>query len=92
VLIPLMENPLGADDAIGAFHRYSLVTPPAGASVSVHRLVQAVIPDQMPSELAAKWRQAAALIEAAIADDTALPGTWLVGAALLPPYAGGHLR
>ena len=59
--------------------------PAADGSVSVHRLVQAVTADQMPAELAEAWRQAAAaLIEAAIPDDTALPGTWPVCAALLP--------
>lgn len=39
----------------------------------------------MPGELAKEWRQAAAtLIEAAIPDDTELPRTWPVCAALLP--------
>jgi Tetratricopeptide repeat len=53
--------------------------------VSVHRLVQSVTADQMPAELASQWRQAAAaLIEAAIPEDTEPPGTWLVCAALLP--------
>jgi hypothetical protein len=53
--------------------------------VSVHRLVQAVTVDQMPAELVSQWRQAAAtLIEAAIPDDTELPGTWPTCAALLP--------
>ncbi len=53
--------------------------------MSVHRLVQAVTADQMPGELAKECRQAAAnLIEAAIPNDTELPGTWPVCAALLP--------
>jgi Tetratricopeptide repeat len=85
VLAPLLEDPLAAGDAIGALHRYSLVTPAADGSVSVHRLVQAVTADQMPAELARDWRQAAAaLIEDAIPGDTALPGAWQVCAALLP--------
>ena len=51
----------------------------------MHRLVQAVTADQMPEVLASQWRQAAAaLIEAAIPDDTALPETWPMCAALLP--------
>ena len=71
VLAPLLEDPLAAGDAIGALRRYSLVTPAADGSVSVHRLVQAVTADQMPAELAGEWRQAAAaLIEAAIPGDT----------------------
>ena len=85
VLAPLMDDRLAAGDAIGALRRYSLISPPADGSVSVHRLVQAVTADQMPDELAQAWRQAAAvLIEAAIPADTALPETWPVFAALLP--------
>jgi hypothetical protein len=85
VLAPLLEDSLAAGDAVAALRRYSLVTPAAGGSVSVHRLVQAVTADQMPAALASQWRQAAAaLIEAAIPDDTQLPGTWPACAALLP--------
>ena len=72
MLVPLLEDPLAAGDAIAALRRYSLISPPADGSVSVHRLVQAVTADQMPAELASQWRQAAAaLIEAAIPADTA---------------------
>ena len=72
VLVPLLEDQLAAGDAIAALRRYSLISPPADGSVSVHRLVQAVTADQMPAELAQAWRQAAAaLIEAAIPADTA---------------------
>ena len=85
VLIPLLEDPLAAGDAIAALRRYSLISPSAEGSVSVHRLVQAVTADQMPAELASQWRQAAVgLIEAAIPDDTTLPEAWPVCAALLP--------
>ena len=71
MLAPLLEDPLAAGDAIAALRRYSLVTPAADGSVSVHRLVQAVTADQMPAELAGQWQQAAAaLIEAAIPADT----------------------
>ena len=42
VLVPLLDDPLAASDAIAALRRYSLVSPPADGSVSVHRLVQAV--------------------------------------------------
>ena len=72
VLAPLLEDELAAGDAIAALRRYSLISPSGDGSVSVHRLVQAVTADQMPAELARAWRQAAAaLIEAAIPDDTA---------------------
>jgi hypothetical protein len=85
VLMSLLEDRLAAGDAIAALRRYSLVTPAAGGSVSVHRLVQAVTADQMPAELARQWRQAAAaLIEAAVPAGTDLPATWPVCAALLP--------
>ena len=85
VLVPLLEDELAAGDAVAALRRYSLVIPGAAGAVSVHRLVQAVTADQMPAELASQWRQAAAaLIEAAIPEDTEPPGTWLVCAALLP--------
>jgi hypothetical protein len=85
VLAPLLEDELTAGDAIAALRRYSLISPPADGSVSVHRLVQAVTADQMPTELAQAWRQAAAvLIETAIPADTTLPETWPVCAALLP--------
>jgi hypothetical protein len=64
---------------------YSLVTPAAGGTVLVHRLVQAVTVDQMPTETARAWRAAAALlIEAAIPRDAMLPAAWPACAALLP--------
>ena len=67
VLMPLLEDRLAAGDAVAALRRYSLVTPAGDGLVSVHRLVQAVTIDQMPGDLAGRWRQAAAtLIEAAI--------------------------
>ena len=85
VLVPLLEDPLAAGDAIAALRRYSLVIRADDGSVSVHRLVQAVTADQMPAELASQWRQAAAaLIGAAIPADPQLPQTWPACAALLP--------
>ena len=85
VLVPLLEDELAAGDAVATLRRYSLISPPANGSVSVHRLVQAVTADQMPAELAQAWRQgAAALIEAAIPGDPATPGAWPTCAALLP--------
>jgi Domain of unknown function (DUF4062)/Tetratricopeptide repeat len=84
-LMPLLEDALAAGDAIAALRRYSLISRPVDGSVSVHRLVQAVTADQMPTELASQWRQAAAaLIEAAIPDDPGDPAAWPACAALLP--------
>jgi len=55
------------------------------AALALLELVQAVTVDQMPAELAMKWRQAAAaLIKGAIPDNPILPDTWLVCIALLP--------
>jgi hypothetical protein len=85
VLAQLLEDPLATGDAIAALRRYSLISPPADGSVSVHRLVQAVTADQMPAELARQWQHAAAaLIENAIPGDPEPPGTWPACAALLP--------
>jgi len=82
---PLLEDPLVSGDAIAALRRYSLISPPADGSVSMHRLVQAVTADQMPSGLREAWRAAAAaLIEAAIPANAGLPETWLISGALLP--------
>jgi hypothetical protein len=84
-LVPLLEDPLAAEDAVAALRRYSLVTPAGDGLVSVHRLVQAVTADQMPAELADQWRHAAAvLIDAAIPADPGSPETWPTCAALLP--------
>ncbi|MGC2004038.1 tetratricopeptide repeat protein, partial [Trebonia sp.] len=85
VLVPLLEEPLAASDAIAALRRYSLVIPAGVGSVSVHRLVQVVTADQIPADLADQWHQATtALIEAAIPGDTDSPETWPACAALLP--------
>jgi hypothetical protein len=85
MLAPLLEDSLAADDAIAALRRYALISPPAGGSVSVHRLVQAVTLSQLPGEQATAWRQAArSLIEAALPADPRLLGTWPDYAALLP--------
>ena len=85
VLVPLIDDPLAADDAIAALRRYSLITPAADGTVLVHRLVQMVTADQIPAELAGAWRQAAtALIEVAIPNDPQRPNTWPDFAALLP--------
>jgi Tetratricopeptide repeat len=85
VLVPLMDDRLAADDAVRALRQYSLVTPAADGSVSVHPLVQAVTADDMTEDLARAWRQAAALlIEAAIPDHPEDPSSWPVFGALLP--------
>jgi hypothetical protein len=85
VVARLLEDPLAVSDAVAALRRYSLVTVAADGSVLVHRLVQNVMLNRMPGDLAGQWRQAAAaLIETAIPEDTELPGTWPACALLLP--------
>jgi hypothetical protein len=85
VLAPLLEDPLAAGDAVAALRRYSLVTPAAGGSVSVHRLVQAVTAGQMQADLARQWRSAtAALVGAAVPAQPWMPETWPAHAMLLP--------
>jgi hypothetical protein len=84
VLAPLLADPLAVDDAIAALRRYSLISPPASGTVSVHRLVQAITLTQLPGQQAGAWRQAAAdLITAALPGDPSQPAGWPVYAALL---------
>jgi hypothetical protein len=81
---PLLGDPVAVGKAVAALRRYSLVTPD-GDAVLMHRLVQAITLAQIPSDAAGQWQQAAAaLIEAAIPDDTELPAAWPVCAVLLP--------
>ena len=85
VLAPLLADPLAVDDAITALRRYSLISPPAGGVVSVHRLVQAITLAQLTDQQAAAWQQAtAALITAALPGDPQQPASWPAYAALLP--------
>jgi hypothetical protein len=65
MLLPLLEDPLAAKDAIAALRRHSLISPPTAGTVSVHRLVQTVTIAQMPAGLATTWQQAAAAVIAA---------------------------
>ena len=85
MLVPLMEDPLAADDAVTALRRYSLISPPLERLVSVHRLVQTVTLGHLSTELATAWRQAAgSLIEAALPSVTEQPTAWSVYAMLVP--------
>jgi hypothetical protein len=85
VLLPLLEDPLAAKDAVAALRRHSLISPPTAGTVSVHRLVQAVTIAQMPAGPAAAWQQAAAaVIAAALPADPQFPDSWAAFASLLP--------
>ncbi|HEV3291488.1 MAG TPA: tetratricopeptide repeat protein, partial [Streptosporangiaceae bacterium] len=82
---PLLGDPVAAGDAIAALRRYSLVTPAGDGLVLVHRLVQAVTLARVSADVAGQWKQAAAaLVEAAIPVDPAVPAAWPVCAVLLP--------
>ena len=84
VMALLLDDELAVGDAIAALRRYTLIGPPRGGAVSVHRLVQAVTIDRMPAELAEAWRQAAAaVIEAALPAEPGEPTSWPVWDALL---------
>jgi Tetratricopeptide repeat len=82
---PLPADPLLVPDAVAALRRYSLVTLAGNGLVQVHRLVQAVISDQLTEQEADRWKQAAAaLVEAAVPANPELPANWPNGTALLP--------
>ena len=84
VLVPLLDDPLAASDAIAALRRYSLVSPPADGSVSVHRLVQAVTLGQMSEDLAEACGRPPLPGRGCLPEDATQPGTWPVYALLLP--------
>ena len=85
LLGPLLADELARDEAVAGLRRYSLITAPRDGRVSVHRLVQAITLAQLPAEVAAAWRQAAAaVIQAALPGDPRDPAAWPVFAVLLP--------
>ena len=85
VLRQLLGDELARQDAVAALRRYSLVTLTGDGMVLVHRLVQAVTLAQLPGDVIAAWRSAAAaLAGAAIPADVDQPAAWPTCAALLP--------
>jgi hypothetical protein len=91
LLLPLLDDPLAADGAVAELRRFSLISPPAEGSVSVHRLVQAVTLAQLHDDQAEARRLAArSVIGAAMPADTERPGNWPVCAALLPHVQATH--
>ena len=67
---PLLGDQVSAGDAITVLRRNSLITPTGNGRVLVHRLVQAIIRDQLAAEAADQWKQAAAtLVELTICAD-----------------------
>jgi hypothetical protein len=100
VLERLIEDEFELDDALAALYRYSLVrtgtghgslsgadggAPREGRTVSVHRLVQAVVRDQLSDEQRAGWEHAArTLLGRTLPADPEDPAGWPVFTALLP--------
>jgi hypothetical protein len=85
ILILLLKDPLASDDAWQGLRRFSLISFAGNDELLVHRLVQVVTLDQMPTGQIAMWRQATAvLIESAIPTDPSLPATWQAFDSLLP--------
>ncbi len=100
VLGLLAEEELELDGALTALYRYSLVrtgagsrrvrgtdaeVPRDGRTVSVHRLVQAVVRDQLSDEQRTAWEHAArTLLHRALPVDPEDPAGWPTFSALLP--------
>ncbi len=100
VLGALAEDELVLDRALAALYRYSLVrtgagsrsvrgadagVPRDGRTVSVHRLVQAVVRDQLSDEQRTAWERAArSLLHRALPSDPEDPAGWPAFSALLP--------
>ena len=75
---------LDLDDVAGTALAYALARR-TGDTIQLHRLVQAVIADQLPSDRRTACRGVVAtLVEAALPDDPHRPATWPAFAALLP--------
>jgi tetratricopeptide (TPR) repeat protein len=85
-LASAVQDPWGYRQAIAALHRYSLVaTRKDRETLSVHRLVQAVIRSQLEPEQERSWAAAAlALVRAAFPARLGDPDAWPVYARLLP--------
>ena len=82
---PLLGDPVAAGDAIAALRRYSLVSPAGDRLVLVHRLVQAITRAQLREDAVGQWElAAAALVDAVIPANTAVPAAWPVCEVLLP--------
>ncbi|MGW1887391.1 FxSxx-COOH system tetratricopeptide repeat protein [Streptomyces sp. NPDC001970] len=85
LLAPLIQDELAIEDAVLGLRRYSLITPLADGTVSIHRLVQAITLDALLDERCQAWRSsAAALVEAALPDEPHRPETWPTYRSLVP--------
>jgi tetratricopeptide (TPR) repeat protein len=85
-LATAVQDPLAYQQAVGALRRYSLIkTSQDGQALSVHRLVQTVVRNQLEPEQEHQWATTALrLLDAAVPGDTDDPATWSVHARFLP--------
>ncbi len=85
---PLREtvaDELSFEDAIGVIRRYSLIESTGGASLSMHRLVQAVARSRLDAEGQKRWAEAALeIVNSAFPFDGNDVRTWTECARLLP--------
>ncbi|MDQ2887901.1 MAG: tetratricopeptide repeat protein, partial [Chloroflexota bacterium] len=76
-LSSLATDPLLFNQAIEALRAYSLLTrDPRTQTLTVHRLVQAVIQDSLPTEAAQQWQQRAVLAVSAARPDVTDVKQW----------------
>ena len=87
-----VSDPLAVDQALATLRRYSLVEI-ADESISLHRLVQAVVRDRLAEDDRSRWAEAAvALLTSAYPYQENDVATWPTAARLLPHAlaAAGH--
>ncbi|MET7395216.1 tetratricopeptide repeat protein [Dactylosporangium sp. NPDC005572] len=81
---PELAGRFALDDAVAGLRRHSLIGPPS-ATVSVHRLVQALTLDQLDPDERGRWKAtAAALVRAAVPENVTGPAARRACVQLLP--------
>jgi tetratricopeptide (TPR) repeat protein len=80
-----MKDQVALDDAVVALRRYSLVEALDDQTLSVHRLVQAVLQDRLSLDQHRAWAEAAVhVVAAALPDEGHDPQTWPAWERILP--------
>ena len=80
-----VADPLAFAEAVAASRRYSLIETDAGATLALHRLVQAVVRDRLGEAGRRQWAKAAVqVVNAAFPFDSDDVTTWKECARLLP--------
>jgi len=83
-LVAMASDPLAFDDAVDPLRRYSLVKI-TGETISVHRLVQAVVQERLSDDGRKSWAESAVrIINEAFPFDSYDVRNWLVCSRLLP--------